>query len=66
MFHSEELAKAIHDDRIRQIERIARERRLLQALDEAETAVTEATDPLRSIRVPTRVARGGGSACEPA
>jgi hypothetical protein len=66
MFHSEVLAKAIHDDRIRQIERIARERRLLRALDEAETAATGVTDPLRSIRVPNPVARGGGSACEPA
>jgi hypothetical protein len=66
MFHSEVLAKAIHDDRMRQIERIALERRLLRAPDEAETAATEGTDPLRSIRVPTRVARGGGSACEPA
>jgi hypothetical protein len=66
MFHSVELAKAIHNDRIREIERIARERRLLQDLNEAEMAATGATDPVRSLRVPAPVARGGGSACEPA
>lgn len=66
MFHSEELAKAIHDDRVRQIERISRERRLLQDLAEAETAAREAMQSVRSIRVPAPVARDGGSACEPA
>jgi hypothetical protein len=66
MFHSEELAKAIHHDRIREIERISRERRLLQDLAEAETAAREERLSVRSIHVPAQVARGGGSACEPA
>ena len=65
MFYSEALAKVIHDDRVRQIERTTRERRLLQAPDEAETAASDGTDAARSFRVPTPAARGG-SACEPA
>ena len=65
MFHSEALAKAIHDDRVREIERTARERLMLQAPDEAETAAARETDTARSFRAPAPVARGG-SACEPA
>ena len=65
MFHSEALAKAIHDDRVRQIERTTRERRMLQAPDEAEPTAPGGTDPTRSFRVATPVSRGG-SACEPA
>jgi len=65
MFHSEALARAIHDDRVREIERTSRERRLLQAPDQAETAASNGTDPDRSFRVRTPASRGG-SACEPA
>jgi hypothetical protein len=65
MFHSEALAKAIHDDRIREIERTSRERRLLQAPDEVEASATGATESARSFRVATPATRGG-SACEPA
>ena len=65
MFHSEALAKAIHDDRVREIERTSRERRLLQAPDQADTMVPDGTDPARSFRVPNPATRGG-SACEPA
>jgi hypothetical protein len=65
MFYSEALAKAIHDDRVRQIERTTRERRMLQAPDEAEPTAPGGTNPARSFRVATPVSRGG-SACEPA
>ena len=65
MFYSEALAKAIHDDRVRQIERTTRERRMLQPPDEAEPTGPGVTNPARSFRVATPVSRGG-SACEPA
>ena len=65
MFYSEALAKAIHDDRVRQIERTTRERRMLQAPDEAEPTAPGVTNSGRSFRVATPVSRGG-SACEPA
>ena len=65
MFYSEALAKAIHDDRVRQIERTTRERRMLQAPDETEPTAPVGMDRARSVGVATPVSRGG-SACEPA
>jgi len=65
MFHSEALARAIHNDRVREIERTSRERRLLQAPDQADLAAPNETDPARSFRVQTPATRSG-SACEPA
>jgi hypothetical protein len=64
MFHSEALAKVIHDDRVRQIERTTRERRMLQVPDEGESTAP-GTGSARSFRVATPISRGG-SACEPA
>jgi hypothetical protein len=65
MFHSGALAKAIHDDRLREIERVTRDRRLLMASDEAWTApeLPPAPKPLQARRA--AVGRSG-SACEPA
>jgi hypothetical protein len=65
MFHSEALAKAIHADRVREIERTSRERRLLQPPDQVDLTVPNGTDAAHSFRVPTPASRGG-SACEPA
>jgi hypothetical protein len=59
------LARAIHDDRVRDMERILRDRRLLQAPDETESAAVPRTTPARPVQVSESVARGG-SACEPA
>jgi hypothetical protein len=65
MFHSSALAKAIHDDRLREIERLARNRRLLQASDEAWSApgLSEAPKASEASRA---AIRRSGSACEPA
>jgi hypothetical protein len=68
MFHSMELLKAIHDDRVREIERTIRDRRLMhpdQAEDEVTTPVNERITAAPVIRGPGSVARSG-SACEPA
>lgn len=65
MFHSEQLARTIHDDRVREIERTSRERLLLQAPDEAEAPTVKATESTGAFRVPAP-AIGGGSAREPA
>jgi hypothetical protein len=65
MFYSEALAKAIHDDRVREIERASRVRWLLRAPDEAEIMASKGTIPARSLPVPGPAARSG-SACEPA
>jgi len=65
MFHSEALAKVINDDRVRQIERTTRERRMLQVPDEVEPTAPNGTGSARSFRVATPISRGG-SACEPA
>jgi hypothetical protein len=65
MFHSELLAKAIHDDRVREIERASRTRWLLRAPDQAEILASKGTIPARSLPVPGPAARSG-SACEPA
>jgi hypothetical protein len=65
MFHSSELAKAIHADRIREIEQVSRERRLLQATDEPWF-----TTDLRAVSKPSAAKRApfgrSGSAREPA
>jgi hypothetical protein len=64
MFHSTMLAKAIQDDRVREIERTVRDRRLMQAADETATAATARSTTAPSVRIPAPAARGG-SACEP-
>ena len=67
MFHSEALARAIHDDRVREIERTTRERLLLHGSDELDPAAfaTDHSDPLLSASA--RVARvDPGPAREPA
>jgi hypothetical protein len=65
MFHSSELAKAIQADRIREIEQVIRERRLLQATDEPWIS-----PDLRGASKPSAVERApfgrSGSAREPA
>jgi len=63
MFHSTVLAKAIQDDRVREIERTVRDRRLMQAADETATAAARSTTA-PSVGIPARVARRD-SACEP-
>jgi hypothetical protein len=65
MFHLELLARAIHDDRVREIERASRARWLLRAPDEADTATSKGTIPARSLPLAGPVARSG-STCEPA
>jgi hypothetical protein len=65
MLHLELLARAIHDDRVREIERASRVRWLLRAPDEAETAAPKGTLPARSLPLPGTAARSG-STCEPA
>jgi hypothetical protein len=65
MFHSAELAKAIHVDRVREIERLSHEQRLLRATDEDWVAPElRAVSKLSSAE--RRPLRRGGSACEPA
>ena len=65
MFHSEALAKAIHDDRVRQIERTSREHRLLQRPEEIQSTNSEVIGSAQGFRVRGQAARSG-SACEPA
>lgn len=64
MFHSTVLAKAIQDDRVREIERTVRDRRLMQAADETATAAAARSTTAPSVGLPARVARRD-SACEP-
>jgi hypothetical protein len=66
MFHSMELVKSIHADRIRDLERALRDRGLLEASRDTETrpsATTPATSAGRQIQVTARAGRSG-SACE--
>jgi hypothetical protein len=67
MFHSMELLMAIHADRVREIERAVRDRRLLHPELESDVSTPVVT---RTVAVPvtrdgSSVARSG-SACEPA
>ena len=59
------LARAIHDDRVREIERRVRDRRLLEPYEDDVTTPISATIAARSVRTAGRSARTG-SACEPA
>jgi hypothetical protein len=67
MFHSMELLKAIHDDRVREIERAVRDRRLLHPEPEIDvsTPVIMRNAAASAPRGRSSVARSG-SACEPA
>jgi len=67
MFHSMEVLKAIHDDRVREIERAVRDRRLLhpEADGDVSTPVIMRTTATPAMRGSSSVARSG-SACEPA
>jgi hypothetical protein len=65
MFHSIELVKAIHDDRVREIERTVRDRRaVLPSMDGWTTPEIRPVAQPSAIRPATL--RRGGSACEPA
>ena len=64
MFHSVELVKAIHGDRVWEMERVLRDRRLLEPAGDAAQVTLAASEPGRAIRVAATPARGG-SACEP-
>jgi hypothetical protein len=64
MFHSVELAKAIHGERVREMERVLRDRRLLEPASDAAQATLATSEPGRAIRVAATPARGS-SACEP-
>ena len=64
MLHSVELVKAIHADRVREMERVLRDRRLLEPSSDAALAMLATSEPGRAIRVAATPARGG-SACEP-
>jgi hypothetical protein len=64
MFHSMELVKAIHADRMREIERVLRDRRLLETTIGSDKT-TFASSAGRAIQVAGPASRGG-SACEPA
>jgi len=59
MFHSMELLKAIHDDRVRDIERAVRERRLLHQEPEADvsTPVSVRTAAAPAMRGRSSIAR---------
>jgi hypothetical protein len=63
MFHSEALARAIHDDRVREIERTTRERLLLQASEDVDPAALvtghAGASPSASARV-AKVESGAG------
>ncbi len=59
------LAKAIHDDRVREIERRVRDRRLLAPDEDGATVPTSSTIAALQVRTSGRSARTG-SACEPA
>jgi hypothetical protein len=66
MFHSMELVNAIHADRVRDLERALRDRRLLEASLGAErlpSPTTRAASAGSSIQVTARTGRSG-SACE--
>jgi len=65
MFHSMELVKAIHADRMREIERVLRVRRLLETAIGADNTTTITSSADRPIPVAGPASRGG-SACEPA
>jgi hypothetical protein len=53
MFHSEAVGRAIHADRVRELERAARDHRLLTAND--ETPFVQAVPTvIRTIRAPKR------------
>src|SRR5258708_36695269 len=66
MFHSMEVLKAIHDDRLREIERAVRDRRLLHPdPDEAVSPVIVRTTATPALRAAGSAVRSG-SACEPA
>ena len=64
MFLSQTVAQVIHADRVRDLERAARERRLLTANDEI-VAQPVVTDRVRTAQAATRPACGG-SAGQPA
>jgi hypothetical protein len=59
MFHSMEVLKAIHDDRVREIERAVRDRRLLHPEPEGDvsTPVIMRTAAAQAMRGPSSVAR---------
>jgi hypothetical protein len=68
MLHSPEFMRAVHADRVRDLERSLRDRRMLETVLEAEkteSAAASGGQAGRPIAV-TGSAHRGGSACEPA
>jgi hypothetical protein len=65
MFRSIDLMKAMYDDRVREIERNVRIRRLLDGSDEPAT-IALARPTIAPARLPSRPIARDGSACEPA
>ena len=60
MFHSETLARVIHADRVRDLERAAEDRRLLAGPDPVPEP--ERSESVRHVAEPRRPAASGGSA----
>jgi len=56
MFLSQTVAQVIHADRVRDLERVARERRLLAANDEFVSRSSEPVDRVRVAPAPNRPA----------
>jgi hypothetical protein len=63
MFHSMELVKAIQADRMREMERVLRDRRLLETALGSDKTSTVASSAGRPIQVAAPASRGG-STCE--
>jgi hypothetical protein len=65
MFLSQTVAQAIHADRVRDLERVSRERRLMTANDEN---VSRGSEPAHRVRIATTANRPAcdGSAGQPA
>jgi hypothetical protein len=62
MFHSMEVLKAIHDDRVREIERAVRDRRLLHPEPDGDVS----TPVMRTAAAPARRGRSSIARSEPA
>lgn len=62
MFHSMEVLKAIHDDRVREIERAVRDRRLLHPEPEGDVS----TPVVRTVAAPAMRGRSSVARGEPA
>jgi hypothetical protein len=67
MFNSETVSRAIHADRIRDLERAARDHRLLATSDETSVGPRrQATPPVPPTALSSRSACGGSTSGQPA